>query len=198
MRAAKQNVFDDLHAVAGHLRASGRASRLGIYGGSNGGLLVGAALTQRPDLYDAVVCSAPLLDMIRYEQFGLGRTWNDEYGTIDDPEEFGWLLSYSPYHAVRPGVRYPATLFEVFDSDTRVDPLHARKMCAALQAVAGPDAPPILLRREADVGHSARSIDRTVALTVDTLSFLADRLGLDLSGAAVTEPDTAEAAGGPA
>jgi prolyl oligopeptidase len=180
MRQHKQNVFDDLHASAEHLRASGRAARLGIYGGSNGGLLVGAALTQRPDLYDAVVCSAPLLDMVRYEQFGLGRTWNDEYGTAEDPVEFGWLLGYSPYHAVRQGRSYPAVLFEVFDSDTRVDPLHARKMCAALQAVTPPDAPPILLRRETDVGHAARSVDRTVALTVDTLSFLADRLVLDL------------------
>jgi prolyl oligopeptidase len=181
MRAAKQNVFDDLHAAAEHLRSTGRADRLGIYGGSNGGLLVGAALTQRPELYDAVVCSAPLLDMVRYEQFGLGRTWNDEYGTAEDPGELGWLLGYSPYHAVRGGVRYPATLFEVFDSDTRVDPLHARKMCAALQAVQPPDGPPILLRRETDVGHSARSVDRTIALSVDTLSFLAAHLQFDLS-----------------
>jgi prolyl oligopeptidase len=181
MRERKQNVFDDLHAAAQHLRDSGRADRLGIYGGSNGGLLVGAALTQRPELYDAVVCSAPLLDMVRYELFGLGRTWNDEFGTAEDPIEFGWLLGYSPYHAVREGVAYPAVLFEVFDSDTRVDPLHARKMCAALQAAARPDGPPILLRRETDVGHAARSVDRTVALTVDTLSFLAHHLGLDLT-----------------
>ncbi|HSP38994.1 MAG TPA: prolyl oligopeptidase family serine peptidase [Frankiaceae bacterium] len=189
MRAAKQNVFDDLHAAAEHLRSTGRADRLGIYGGSNGGLLVGAALTQRPDLYDAVVCSAPLLDMVRYELFGLGRTWNDEFGTADDPAELDWLLGYSPYHAVRkggtdpatvhPATIYPATLFEVFDADTRVDPLHARKMCAALQAVQPEDGPPILLRRETDVGHAARSVDRTVALSVDTLSFLAAQLGLD-------------------
>ena len=83
--------------------------------------------------YRAVVCSAPLLDMVRYEEFSLGRTWNDEYGTAADPEELGWLLSYSPYHHVRPGTEYPAVLFTVFESDTRVDPLHARKMCAALQ-----------------------------------------------------------------
>lgn len=182
MREAKQNVFDDLHAIAEHLRGSGRASSLGIYGGSNGGLLVGAALTQRPELYDAVVCSAPLLDMVRYEHFGLGRTWNDEYGTADDPTELAWLLGYSPYHVVRDGVRYPATLFEVFESDTRVDPLHARKTCAALQAAQPDDGPPVLIRRETDVGHSARSVDRTIALSVDTLSFLADRLGLDLDG----------------
>jgi prolyl oligopeptidase len=193
MREVKQNVFDDLHAAAEQLRRSGRADRLGIYGGSNGGLLVGAALTQRPDLYDAVVCSAPLLDMVRYELFGLGRTWNDEYGTADDPTELRWLLGYSPYHAVREGTRYPATLFEVFDSDTRVDPLHARKMCAALQAVQPEDGPPILLRRETDVGHAARSVDRTIALSVDTLSFLAAQLGLD-----PTEADAVLETGAPA
>ena len=91
-------------------------------GGSNGGLLVGATLTQRPDLAAAVVCSAPLLDMVRYERFGLGRTWNDEYGTAEDPTELGWLLGYSPYHAVREGTAYPAVLFTTFESDTRVRP----------------------------------------------------------------------------
>jgi small-conductance mechanosensitive channel len=107
MRSHKQNVFDDFAACADALVAGGWTTpdRLGIYGGSNGGLLVGAALTQRPSAFAAVVCSAPLLDMVRYERFGLGRTWNDEYGTADDPEELGWLLSYSPYHAVREGTR---------------------------------------------------------------------------------------------
>ncbi|NDU74341.1 prolyl oligopeptidase family serine peptidase, partial [Actinomadura sp. DSM 109109] len=105
MRDRKQNVFDDFHAAAEKLIADGLTtpSQLAISGGSNGGLLVGAALTQRPDLYRAVVCSAPLLDMVRYERFGLGQTWNDEYGTADDPEEFRWLIGYSPYHHVRPG-----------------------------------------------------------------------------------------------
>src|SRR3954452_2965918 len=135
MRERKQNVFDDFAAAADHLVAQGWTTprQLAVMGGSNGGLLVGAMLTQHPDLVAAVVCSAPLLDMVRYERFGLGRTWNDEFGTAEDPEEFGWLISYSPYHAVRVGQRYPATLFEVFDSDTRVDPLDARKMCAAMQ-----------------------------------------------------------------
>ena len=102
MLGQRQNVFDDFHAAAEKLIADGWTTReqLGIYGGSNGGLLVGAALTQRPDLYAAVVCSAPLLDMVRYEQFGLGETWNSEYGTATDPEQLGWLLSYSPYHHV--------------------------------------------------------------------------------------------------
>jgi len=179
MREHKQNVFDDFHAAAEWLRANGIASRVGISGGSNGGLLVGAAVTQRPDLYDAVVCSAPLLDMVRYERFGLGTTWQDEYGTADDPTELGWLLGYSPYHRVTEGTAYPAVLFTVFDSDTRVDPLHARKMCAALQHATTGEAP-ILLRREQDVGHGARSVSRTVELSVDTLSFLATHLGLEL------------------
>ncbi len=181
MRERKQNVFDDYVAAAERLVADGwtTAGQLGCYGGSNGGLLVGAALTQRPDLCAAVVCSAPLLDMVRYELFGLGRTWNDEYGTAEDPEELGWLVSYSPYHRITDGVDYPAVLFTTFDSDTRVDPLHARKMAAALQhATAGPR--PILLRRERDVGHGARSVSRTVQLSVDQLAFLAGRLGLPL------------------
>jgi prolyl oligopeptidase len=181
MREHKQNVFDDFHAAAERLVADGwtTTEQLAISGGSNGGLLVGAAMTQRPELYAAVVCSAPLLDMVRYEQFGLGESWNDEYGRADDPEELGWLLSYSPYHHVREGVDYPATLFTVFDGDTRVDPLHARKMCAALQhATSG--TRPVVLRRERDVGHGARALSRSVALTADTLSFAAHWTGLDL------------------
>jgi prolyl oligopeptidase len=179
MREAKQNVFDDFHAAAERLIADGWTTpdRLGISGGSNGGLLVGAALTQRPDLYAAVVCSAPLLDMARYERFGLGETWNDEYGSAESPEEFGWLIGYSPYHRVRERVAYPATLFTIFESDTRVDPLHARKMCAALQYATSAQAP-VLLRNESQVGHAARSVSRTVELTVDTQSFLAAHLGM--------------------
>jgi prolyl oligopeptidase len=175
----KQNVFDDFHAAAEKLIADGwtTADRLAIAGGSNGGLLVGAAITQRPDLYAAAVCSAPLLDMVRYEKFGLGQTWNVEYGSADDPEQFEWLYAYSPYHRVREGVAYPATLFTVFESDTRVDPLHARKMGAALQH-ATTDERPILLRNEADVGHGSRAISRSVDLTVDTLSFTAAYTGL--------------------
>jgi prolyl oligopeptidase len=183
-RGRKQNVFDDFHAAAITLIASGDTTpdQLAIQGGSNGGLLVGAALTQRPELYRAVVCSAPLLDMVRYEEFSLGRTWNDEYGTAADPDELGWLLSYSPYHHIHGGVAYPAVLFTVFDSDTRVDPLHARKMCAALQhaSTGDPATRPVLLRRETDVGHGARSVSRTVGLTTDQLAFLAAHTGLEL------------------
>jgi prolyl oligopeptidase len=184
MGARKQNTFDDFHAAAEWLVEQGWTTpdQLGISGGSNGGLLVGAALTQRPDRYAAAVCSAPLLDMVRYERFGLGATWNEDYGSADDPAQLAWLLGYSPYHHVEAGMRYPAVLFTVFDSDTRVDPLHARKMCAALQhATAAPaDSRPILLRRESDVGHAGRALSRAVELSSDTLAFLAHQLGLDL------------------
>ncbi len=188
MRANKHHVFEDFEAAADALVARGWTTheQLGIMGGSNGGLLVGAALTRSPERFRAVVCSAPLLDMVRYERFGLGATWNDEYGTAEDPTELGWLLSYSPYHHVEEGTRYPAVLFTIFDSDTRVDPLHARKMAAALQwATSGdPAGRPVLVRREADVGHGARSVRRTVELAADELAFLADTLGLGLPGRA--------------
>jgi prolyl oligopeptidase len=186
MREHKQHCFDDFAAAGQALVEAGWTSRdrLGIYGGSNGGLLVGATLTQRPDLARAVVCSAPLLDMVRYERFGLGRTWNDEYGTAADPTEFGWLLPYSPYHHVEAGTAYPAVLFTVFDNDTRVDPLHARKLCAALQwATSRPPAPvggggaPILLRREENVGHGGRSVSRAVGLAADVLGFFWELAG---------------------
>jgi prolyl oligopeptidase len=182
MRDRKQNVFDDFVAVAEGLAADGWSApdRLASYGGSNGGLLVGAAVTQRPELFSAAVCSAPLLDMVRYEKFGLGRTWNDEFGTAGDPTELGWLLDYSPYHRVREGVRYPAVMFTTFESDTRVDPMHARKMCAALQAASAATDRPVLLRRETEVGHGTRSISRMVGLGVDQLAFFAARLGLPL------------------
>jgi prolyl oligopeptidase len=178
----KQRVFDDFHAAAEWLCDHGVTSpaMLGISGGSNGGLLVGAALTQRPDLYRSVVCSAPLLDMARFEQHGLGRFWSGEFGSAANPEELETLLSYSPYHRVRPGTAYPATLFTVFGSDTRVDPLHARKMCAALQAAgsADPQTHPILIRVEREVGHGARAVSRTIRLTADTLAFHAWTTGL--------------------
>jgi len=181
MREHKQNVFDDFHAAAGYLVENGwtTTEQLAISGGSNGGLLVGAALTQQPELYRAVVCSAPLLDMVRYEMFGLGATWDDEYGTASDPDELAWLLSYSPYHNVRQGAAYPAVLFTVVDGDTRVDPMHARKMCAALQAAssAEPERGPVLIRAEGEVGHGARAVSRTVDLAADQLAFLAAHLG---------------------
>jgi prolyl oligopeptidase len=177
----KQNVFDDLHAAARALIAQGwtTAGQLAIWGGSNGGLLVGAALTQEPSLYRCVVCSAPLLDMVRYERFGLGQTWNTEYGTAEDAEQLGWLLSYSPYHHVVPGTEYPAVLFTVFANDTRVDPVHAYKMCAALQHATTPGQP-VLLRAEGQVGHGARAVSRSAELAGDQLAFVARYTGLAL------------------
>ncbi len=177
----KQNVFDDFHAAAEALIRDGwtTTEQLAISGGSNGGLLVGAALTQRPGLYAAVICSAPLLDMVRYERFGLGQTWNVEYGSAADAEQLGWLLAYSPYHHVRPGTRYPAVLFTVFANDTRVDPVHAYKMCAALQhATASGPGRPVLLRAEGQVGHGARAVSRMAELAGDTLAFAARHTGL--------------------
>jgi prolyl oligopeptidase len=117
-----------------------------------------------------VVCSAPLLDMVRYELHGLGPNWSGEYGTAADPEQLGWLLGYSPYHRVVDGTEYPAVLFTVFEGDTRVDPLHARKLAAALQHATVGSAP-VLLRREVGVGHSVRAVSRTVELNADVLGF---------------------------
>lgn len=175
----KQCVFDDFHAAAEYLIAEGITTRerLAVWGGSNGGLLVGAAVTQRPDLFSAAVCSAPLLDMVRYERFGLGETWNAEYGTASRPDELGWLLSYSPYHHVTDGTDYPAVLFTVFSNDTRVDPLHAYKTCAALQH-ASASGRPVLLRAEAQVGHGARAVSLTADLAGDSLAFVARETGL--------------------
>jgi prolyl oligopeptidase len=183
MLGQKQNVFDDFAAAARWLVDNDvtTPAQLGLFGVSNGGLLVGAALTQWPERCAAVVCSAPLLDMVRYELSGLGSTWVGEYGTATDPEQLGWLLAYSPYHNVTPDVDYPAVLFTVFESDTRVDPLHGRKLTAALQnATTG--TRPILLRREVGVGHGPRSTTRRVELLADQYAFLAHHLGLRLPG----------------
>ncbi|MGB6617407.1 MAG: prolyl oligopeptidase family serine peptidase [Trebonia sp.] len=175
----KQNVFDDFHAAASWLIASGvtSAERLAAWGGSNGGLLVGAALTQWPSLFSAVVCSAPLLDMVRYERFGLGETWNTEYGSASSATELPWLLGYSPYHRVADRVAYPAVLFTVFTNDTRVHPLHAYKMCAALQHATS-SSRPVLLRAEGQVGHGQRAVSLAAALAGDCLAFAAKETGL--------------------
>lgn len=185
MLANKQNVFDDFHAAAEALVAQGwtTSDQLAISGGSNGGLLVGAALTQRPDLYQAVVCSAPLLDMVRYVTSELAPTWTVEYGDPADPAQLDWLLAYSPYHNVTEGADYPATMFVVFPNDTRTDPMHGRKMCAAVQhATAG--TRPVLLRSEGEVGHGARSLERSIEESADVLAFLARWTGLDATESA--------------
>lgn len=179
---SKQNVIDDFLAAAETLIATGwtTPAQLGICGESNGGLLVGAALTQRPELFAAAVCSAPVLDMVRYQHSGLGSSWVSEYGSADDPAQLAALLAYSPYHrvvqAAQP-VDYPAVLLTIFGSDARVDPLHARKMCAALQhATTG--SRPILLRYESDAGHLPSAARRGTGLAADLLAFLAFHTGL--------------------
>jgi prolyl oligopeptidase len=156
MLATKQQVFDDFYAAADWLVAQGRTSRdrLAVRGGSNGGLLMGAAITQRPDLCQAVVCAVPLLDMLRYHLFLIGALWVPEYGDPADADDFAVLHAYSPYHHVREDTPYPATIITTAESDSRVDPMHARKFAAALQAAtATPEERPILLRIEARAGH---------------------------------------------
>ncbi|HTZ95871.1 MAG TPA: prolyl oligopeptidase family serine peptidase [Terriglobales bacterium] len=170
----KQNVFDDFIGASEWLIQNKytNPAKLSILGGSNGGLLVGAALTQRPELYQAVVCWHPLLDMLRYDQFMEAQFWVTEYGTAKDPEQFKWLYAYSPYQHVKQGVKYPAVLFMTGDGDTRVAPLHARKMTALLQADTGSNRP-ILLRYETAAGHAGgRSLSQEVGDDVDELSFL--------------------------
>jgi prolyl oligopeptidase len=180
-RGNKQNVFDDFHAAGDWLVAQGLAARerLALVGGSNGGLLVGAALTQRPDLARAVWCAVPLLDMVRFPQFLIAKLWTDEYGDPDVAQELGWLLAYSPYHNVEMGGTYPAVLFTTAEGDTRVDPLHARKMAALLQAAAADqDERPVLLLQAGRAGHGVgKPAGMRVAEGVDVLSFLAWQLG---------------------
>jgi prolyl oligopeptidase len=172
----KQNVFDDFIAAAEYLIAERWTSRehLAIQGGSNGGLLVGAAVTQRPELFRAVICSVPLLDMLRFQLFGSGKTWVPEYGSADDATQFKALYQYSPYRvAVDAGKRaYPAILFDSADHDDRVDPMHARKLTAVIQAEQTGDAP-IVLRIERNAGHGgADMVKSMVDRTADTMAFL--------------------------
>ena len=175
----KQNVFDDFIASAQWLVERGwtRPGRLAIRGGSNGGLLVGAVMTQRPEMFGAVVCEVPLLDMVRYHLFGAGPTWIGEYGSSADPDQFTTLFAYSPYHRVRQGEPYPPLLLNSADSDDRVDPNHARKFVAAMQW-ATPQTHPVLLRVESESGHGgADSVQARIEHAVDTLSFLRATVG---------------------
>ncbi|MDR3748871.1 MAG: prolyl oligopeptidase family serine peptidase, partial [Acidobacteriota bacterium] len=176
----KQNVFDDFIASAEWLIQNKytQPPQLAILGGSNGGLLVGAALTQRPELYRAVVCWHPLLDMLRYDQFMSAQFWVSEYGSAKDPEQFKWLRAYSPYQHVKQGVKYPAVLFMTGDGDTRVAPLHTRKMVALLQA-SSTSGYPILMRYELTAGHSGgRSVSQGIGDSTDMLSFVLWQLGV--------------------
>jgi prolyl oligopeptidase len=177
----KQNVFDDFLAAAEWLirERYTRPERLAIRGGSNGGLLVGAAMVRRPELFRAVVCQVPLLDMVRYHLFGSGRTWIEEYGSADDPAQFATLFAYSPYHHVKAGTAYPALLMMSADSDDRVDPMHARKFTAAVQAAQADRSRPVLLRLERNAGHGGADLRRQdVENYADIYAFLASQLGV--------------------
>lgn len=174
MMERKQNVFDDSLSAAEWLIENHytNPSQLAIMGGSNGGLLVGAALTQRPDLFQAVLCVHPLLDMLRYEKFMEGQYWVSEYGSAGNPEQFKYLAAYSPYQNVKPGAKYPAVLLMTGDGDTRVAPLHARKMAARLQAATASDRP-ILLRYDTQAGHSTgMPISQRIDQLADEVEFL--------------------------
>ena len=174
MLGNKQNVFDDFIASAEWLinNRYTQPSKLAIEGASNGGLLVGAALTQQPNLFRAVVCAYPLLDMLRYQKFFVAKYWVSEYGSADDPAQFKSLYAYSPYQHVKPGTKYPAVLFVTGDGDTRVAPLHARKMTALLQADTGSGLP-VLLRYDTEAGHShGVSVTKTIDEATDSLGFL--------------------------
>ncbi len=187
MLGNKQNVFDDFIAAARWLIAEGytRPERLAVRGRSNGGLLTGAFLTQAPELCAAVSCGVPLLDMVRYHRFSIARLWIPEYGSADDADAFGWLHAYSPYHHVESGRAYPSVLFATADHDTRVDPLHARKMTALMQAEAAnghDEASPILLRVEANAGHGmGKPRGKVIEEALDEGCYIARQLGVDLT-----------------
>ena len=182
MLGRKQNSFDDFIAAAEWLirERYTRPERLAVAGGSNGGLLMGAVLTQRPELFGAVVVQVPLLDMLRYHRFLIARLWIPEYGSPEDPEAFAWLRAFSPYHHVRPGTPYPAVLLATAESDTRVDPMHARKMAARLQAATA-SSRPVLLRLEARAGHGAgKPLSKVLDELTDTWAFVFSEVGVEV------------------
>ncbi len=175
----KQNVFDDFFAAAEYLIANHYTSpeHFAIRGRSNGGLLMGAAITQHPELFGAIWCGYPLLDMLRYQNFLFGRLWTTEYGSADVADQAPYLAKYSPYQNVKPGTRFPSIMFFTGDSDTRVDPLHARKMTAEVQA-ANAGGRPILLHYSLKGGHSSGvSLTQLVDDQADELSFLWNETG---------------------
>lgn len=179
----KQNVFDDFIAAAEHLIETKvtRAERLAIAGGSNGGLLTGAVLVQRPELFRAVISSVPLLDMLRYQRFLMARFWVPEYGTAETKEHFPFLRAYSPYHNVKPEVRYPAVLLTAGENDSRVHPLHARKMAALLQHAtrSDPKERPVLLWVDREAGHgSGKPLSLRIRDVADQRAFLMWQLGM--------------------
>ncbi|HZB95155.1 MAG TPA: prolyl oligopeptidase family serine peptidase, partial [Herpetosiphonaceae bacterium] len=181
MKTNKQNVFDDFIAVAEWLIRQGytRTPKLAIGGGSNGGLLVGACLTQRPELFGACIAAVGVLDMLRFHRFTIGWAWVSDYGSPDDPEEFKTLLGYSPYHNLRPGTAYPATLITTGDHDDRVFPAHSFKFAAALQAAQDGPAP-ILIRIDIRAGHGAgKPTTKQIDERADCWAFLVRNLGIE-------------------
>ena len=178
----KQNVFDDFIAAAEYLIAENytRPAKLAIFGGSNGGLLVGAVTNQRPDLFGATIPAVGVMDMLRFHKFTAGRFWVDDYGSPDDPEEFEALLAYSPYHNLKPGTSYPATMVTTADTDDRVVPGHSFKYAAAMQAAQGGNAP-ILIRIETRAGHGAgKPTEMIIEEYADRWAFLLKNLGMRL------------------
>jgi prolyl oligopeptidase len=173
----KQNVFDDFIAVAEHLVKENFTSpdRLGIMGGSNGGLLVGAVMEQRPDLFAVAMPAVGVMDMLRYDRFTGGKLWATEYGSSSDARQFAFLMQYSPLHNVKPGTCYPATLITTADHDDRVVPSHSFKFAAALQAAQGCERP-VLIRVEVQGSHGYRPTDRLIAERADQWAFAAAHL----------------------
>jgi prolyl oligopeptidase len=181
-RLRKQNVFDDFIAAAEYLIKENytRPEKLAIFGGSNGGLLVGAVVNQRPDLFGAAIPAVGVMDMLRFHQFTAGRFWVDDYGSSDDPEEFKALLAYSPYHNVKAGTKYPAVLVTTADTDDRVVPGHSFKYAAAIQAAQAGDAP-VLIRIETRAGHGAGvPTAKIIEDYADRWAFLVDNLDMTL------------------
>ncbi len=178
--AKKQNVFDDFIACAEWLIAEKYTSpaKLAIKGGSNGGLLVGACMTQRPELFGAVLPSVGVLDMLRFHKFTIGWAWTSDYGSSEKEAEFKTLHAYSPLHRLRPGVRYPATMITTADHDDRVVPAHSFKFAAALQACQAKDGPPVLIRIETKAGHGGTALSKVIEETADEWGFLLRVLGM--------------------
>ncbi len=176
----KQNVFDDFLAVADHLVAEGVTTRaqLALHGGSNGGLLVGAVITQRPDVAAVALPAVGVMDMLRFHLFTIGAAWISDFGSPEDPAMFETLLAYSPLHNVREGTAYPATLVTTGDHDDRVVPAHSFKFTAALQHAHAGDAP-VLARIETAAGHGlGKPVSVVVAECADQLAFAAEHTGL--------------------
>ncbi len=181
-RLNKQNVFDDFIAAAEYLIDEGytRTEKLAVQGGSNGGLLIGAVVNQRPDLFGVALPAVGVMDMLRFHQFTAGRFWTDDYGSADDREEFEALLAYSPYHNIQDGVAYPPTLVTTADTDDRVVPGHSFKYAARIQEVQGGDAP-VLIRIETRAGHGAGvPTEKRIAAYADTWAFVVRNLDMRL------------------